>query len=101
MVKDFAYQEVPIKEGGQEKMKPIIQVVFDLLTILAMTGHTRASSLRRKFLKKFDPARQPKAGHLLVPEQVTVDEYLEGLEKHRKKSNEDLARMIEEDDRRG
>ena len=99
LVKAFAYEEITIKEGGRETTKPIIQVVFDMLTLLALTGDTRAVSLRRKYLKKYDPARQPKAGHLIVPEQVTVDETMEGLEEHRKRTEEAMARLMEEDEK--
>ena len=44
----------------------------------------------------YDPARQPKAGHPIVPEQATVDETIESLVEHRKKSEEDMAKMEEE-----
>jgi len=95
VVKDFAYQKIVVKEGGRKIAKPIIQVVFDVLSILVMTGNTRAASLRRKYLKKYDPALQQKEGYLLVPEKLSDDEFLEALEEHRKASDEAIAKLDE------
>jgi len=99
LVKAIAFEEISVKEGGKETSKQIIEVVFDTLSLLALTGNPRASSLRTKYLEKYDASRQPKDGYLIVPEQVTVDEYMEDLEVHRQRCNAALEKMMEEDEK--
>lgn len=102
LAKSIAFEEIPVKEGGVEKTKRIIEVIFDVLGFLALTGDSRARTLRRKHLKKFDPKRNPKVGYLLAPEQLTVEEYLENIEdldEHRKICEEAIATMKEDDEK--
>lgn len=92
MVQNLAAELRTVTEDGRESLKPTVVIALDILGTLGMKGELRAVKLHREYLKKCDPT-PPEGGfgQLVVPGRVTVDEYMELLEEHRLKSEEDIA----------